>query len=490
MLIGQPIEAIGENLVRLLSSIWFRLAVLFLLGVLLFLGFSYWRQSPALLPPLAPLPQDPLIQAYFNHAETESYTDPYRQQTRLGDDLEALIVEAIDSAQVSVDVAAHELNLPNIARALADKKRSGVTVRVIVENTYSRPLSSLTPVEVAALDERGRKKYDEFVQLVDGDRNGELSPSEIAQGDALVILRNAQVPLLDDTADGSKGSDLMHHKFVVIDKTVIVLGSANFTLSDIHGDFAAPESEGNANHLLKITSPALGNLFTQEFNLMWGDGVGGKLDSQFGLKKPYRSPQTLTLAPNSTLTVQFSPTSSRLPWEQSVNGLIQRTLDKATQTVDMMLFVFSEQPLSDTLEAKHQQGVQVRALIDSGFAYRDYSEGLDMLGVALSNSQCRYEAGNRPWSRPIATVGIPDLPNGDLLHHKVGIVDNRVVITGSQNWSAAANNGNDENLIVIDNPTVAAHFQREFDRLYQNASLGVTSFVQEKIQHQQGRCQS
>jgi hypothetical protein len=41
---------------------------------------------------------------------------------------------------------------------------------------------------------------------------------------------------------------------------------------------------------------------------------------------------------------------------------------------------------------------------------------------------------------------------------------------------------------VIDNPTVAAHFQREFDRLYQDATLGVPSFVQKKIHQQQSRC--
>ena len=46
---------------------------------------------------------------------------------------------------------------------------------------------------------------------------------EIASGDALAIVRSAGVPVIDDTADGSKGSGLMHHKFVVIDgKTVTV----------------------------------------------------------------------------------------------------------------------------------------------------------------------------------------------------------------------------------------------------------------------------
>jgi phosphatidylserine/phosphatidylglycerophosphate/cardiolipin synthase-like enzyme len=62
------------------------------------------------------------------------------------------------------------------------------------------------------------------------------------------------------------------------------------------------------------------------------------------------------------------------------------------------------------------------------------------------------------------------------------------VVTGSQNWSAAANNDNDENLLVIDNPTVAAHFQREFERLYNGATLGIPSWLSAKAQEEATRC--
>lgn len=139
------------------------------------------------------------------------------------------------------------------------------------------------------------------------------------------------------------------------------------------------------------------------------------------------------------------------------------------------------------LETNHQRGVQVRALIDPQFAYRPYSEALDMMGVSLSN-KCKNEIDNRPWKNAIATVGVPQLPKGDLLHHKFGILDQQTVITGSHNWSAVANSGNDETLLVIHNPTVAAHYVREFDRLYTHAYLGLSANLKKKIQAQQKQC--
>lgn len=81
----------------------------------------------------------------------------------------------------------------------------------------------------------------------------------------------AQIPWIDDQADGSAGSSLMHHKFVIVDNRIVIITSANFTLSDTSGDFTNPNTLGNANNLLQIDSPELASLFTEEFNVMWGD---------------------------------------------------------------------------------------------------------------------------------------------------------------------------------------------------------------------------
>jgi competence ComEA-like helix-hairpin-helix protein len=435
---------------------------------------------------LAPLPQDSLIQVYFNNSESSEYQETYRQQTRLGDDLEKQIIDTISQAKSSVDVAVQELRLPKIAQMLAEKHKAGVKIRLILESNYSRPWSSFTPIEIAKLKKREQERYNEFRKFVDSNQDNQITPEEISQRDALAIIHNAKIPWIDDTADGSKGSSLMHHKFVVVDNRFIIITSANFTFSDTSGDISNLSSLGNTNNLLKIDSSELANLLTEEFNIMWGDGVGGKPDSKFGVTKPVRKPQTITLD-NSKITIHFSPTSPSQPWSNSTNGLIAKTLSASTKTVDLALFVFSDQQLANILEERHNQNVQIRALIESQFAYHPYSEVLDMMGFALSDN-CKYEVDNRPWKNPISTVGVPILAKGDSLHDKFAVIDNQTVITGSHNWSQAANNGNDETLIVIENPAIAAHYQREFNRLYGKIKPGLPANIKSKIDAEIQKC--
>lgn len=309
----------------------------------------------------------------MNRDLSVSYTEPYRPYTRDGSNLEQVMIEAIASARSSIDVAVQELRLPGIAQALAERQQAGVNVRVILENTYSKPYSQFTAAEVAQLPERERDRYQESRRLIDLNGDQQLSQTEVNQRDALVMLDNAQVPRLDDTADGSAGSNLMHHKFLVIDGQTIVVSSANLTTSDVHGDFKSQHSRGNANNLLRISSPELAAVFTQEFNYMWGDGPGGKPDSLFGVKKPFRPAQSVQVGATQ-VEVQFSPTKRAIAWDQSSNGLISNALNRATNSIQMALFVFSDQQLVDRLEPIHTRGVTLKTLIDPGFAYRSYSE--------------------------------------------------------------------------------------------------------------------
>ena len=141
----------------------------------------------------------------------------------------------------------------------------------------------------------------------------------------------------------------MHHKFMVVDNKIVVTGSTNFTVSGVHGDLDNLPSRGNVNHLLRIENARVAELFTEEFDYMWGDRSEGGINSKFGLQKPWRSPKTIVWQ-DTKFTIQFAPTSRRKNWQLSTNGLIDKTIKNATKSIDLALFVFSEQKIVDTLK--------------------------------------------------------------------------------------------------------------------------------------------
>jgi phosphatidylserine/phosphatidylglycerophosphate/cardiolipin synthase-like enzyme len=418
------------------------------------------------------LPQHPNIQVFFNQNQAARYTDPYRKIERLGDNLERVMIDNVSNAKFSLDVAVQELRLPNIAKAIVDARLRGVNVRLILENSYSRAWSELIPEEIEKLNPRDRERYQEFQKFADIDNDGRLSEDELDRRDGLRLIKVTNVPWIDDTADGSKGSGLMHHKFMVIDDQIVLFGSANLTMSDIHGDFTRPETRGNANNLIRVDSKELAARFKKEFNLMWGDGPNGNPDSLFGTKKPSRKIDYLIVG-GAQIRIKFSPDPIDTAREQTSNGLIATAIAGTKNSVDMALFVYSDQFISTMLEERQRENVQIRALVSPQFAYRDYSATLDMWGLR-STQDCKTEKSSA-WKQPIKTAGIPNLVSGDTLHHKFAILDRNLVLTGSHNWTNAANHTNDEVLVAIQNETVAAHYQREYDRLYQDATFGPTA---------------
>jgi len=413
-----------------------------------------------------PLPAG--IEVAFNHRADRHYTSPIHAEARNGDNLEAMLVQGIEAGEREILVAVQELSLPKMAEALVAAQRRGVRVRVVLENTYATPWSQLT---AATLPAHQRRRVEQLQAL--------------GWGDAVAILQDGRVPLLDDTADGSRGSGLMHHKFLVADRRVVVTGSANFSPSCIHGDADDPRSRGNVNHLLQLESPELAALFQAEFERMWGDGPGGAPDSRFGLAKESGPPQRVRIG-GTTVEVLFSPHRRRDPH----HGLawLEEQLAGVRQRLDLSLFVFSGQNLAEALGRLRERGVRIRLVADPGFAHRSFSEVLDLMALELPDHHCRIEAGNRPWRQALEGVGTPRLAGGDKLHHKVAVLDGRRVISGSFNWSPSAAHQNDETLLRIDSPLLARHFEAEMDRLWRGAELGMTERLERRQQRLRRRC--
>lgn len=414
------------------------------------------------------------VEAYFNQNARNSYKEPYRPITRQGDNLEAVLLREIKAAKKSVYVAVQEFRIPSLAQALVDLKKAGVDVRVVVEKDYNFDVLHQRP----GSEESEGSDHRELKAFVDVNKDGKLDVAELESRDAIYMLNKGKVPLIDDGAGQSMGSALMHHKFVVVDGKKTVVTTANFTMSCIHGDINSPASRGNPNSMIVADSTQMAAIFTEEFNLMWS--------KKFGLNKTARAPKTVTVG-STKITIQFSPTSKSASFEQSTNGLIASYMAKAKRSFKAALFVFSEQKLADVLEQRHDAGVDIGVLIESRFAYREYSELLDMLGLEMLGVNCKPEPGNKPWKNPIREGGMATL-GGDKLHHKYGVIDGKYTLVGSHNWSDSANNANDETMLVIESTSISDSYTQEYERLKSTATLGITTKAESDIQKRKDSC--
>lgn len=421
------------------------------------------------------------VKAYFNHDAGSSYRDPYRNISRSGDNLEAVILKEIGLAKKTIYMAVQEFRLPLIAEALIEKYKAGVDVRIILENNYN--FTVLDQRDRSTNNEHDASKSQELRAFVDVNRDGRFSKEELETRDAVYMIKNAKIPVMDDSFDSSRGSGLMHHKFIIIDGKSTIVSTANFTMSCIHGDFNSSSSRGNANSLIHVVSNNFAKIFTEEMAQLWGNGKRGN----FGHNKTYRGSRSTTVQ-GTKITVQFSPTSQRYNWEESTNGLIASYLAKATSSIKALLFVFSDQNLADVMQARSDKGAKVGVIIEPKFAFRDYSELLDLMGLEFLNSKCAYEPYNNPWKKPAREVGMARLATGDVLHHKFAVIDNKTVVVGSQNWSDAANFINDEFAIVIQNSQIAQQFSQEYERVKRSAAMGAPSWLKSKIREQEEAC--
>lgn len=143
--------------------------------------------------------------------------------------------------------------------------------------------------------------------------------------------------------------------------------------------------------------------------------------------------------PQST-EVYFSPGGS-------VASRIVQEIQRAQATIDVAIYSFTRDEIADALIAAKNRGVAVRIIADSSQADGSGSDiaRLEAAGIPLK----RYAGGG-----------------GGIMHNKVAIFDSRIVLTGSYNWSTAAEASNDENAIFIRTPAVVTAYQAKFNALW------------------------
>jgi len=93
---------------------------------------------------------------------------------------------------------------------------------------------------------------------------------------------------------------------------------------------------------------------------------------------------------------------------------------------------------------------------------RAYDRGVDVSGVVERRQLDKWSEYDA-----VRLVGIPVREDGNAgtMHHKVFIIDNSTVATGSFNPTMSGDMRNDENLLIIHDRKIVKKFLQEFDSL-------------------------
>ncbi len=242
----------------------------------------------------------------------------------------------------------------------------------------------------------------------------------------ILKIKNASVIIDEDNVNEDNkefivdyGYGLMHNKFCVFDKG-IVTGSFNPT---INGNYK------NNNNVLIIHSLILKENFLDEFN---------ELENNEKQKKT----RTTKLKINGILIENyFCP-------EDNCEKKVLEELEKAEENIYFMVFTFTSENIGNKLVEKHEKGIEIKGVFEKFSANTQYSE---------------YKKLNEN------NINVKTDKNPDIMHHKVFIIDNKTVITGSYNPTKSANEKNDENILIIHDENISKEFLKEFEFILNKA---------------------
>ncbi|MEK6969810.1 MAG: phospholipase D-like domain-containing protein [Nanoarchaeota archaeon] len=214
---------------------------------------------------------------------------------------------------------------------------------------------------------------------------------------------------------------LMHNKFCIIDGKKISTGSMNPT------DNCANK---NNNNLLLIDSNLLTQNYEREFQEMW--------NGQFKKGEPVTTPKLLL----GSILVQnyFCP-------EDHCAYRVEEELKKAEKSIYFMTFSFTNEGIANVLLLKNLDGIFIQGVMEA----RQISE---------------YSQFERLLNNNINVI--KDM-NKNNMHHKVFIVDEETIITGSFNPTGGGDTSNDENILIIKDKEIANRYLKEFELLRMEA---------------------
>ena len=128
---------------------------------------------------------------------------------------------------------------------------------------------------------------------------------------------------------------------------------------------------------------------------------------------------------------------------EKIQGIVIGCLLKAQLSIHIAMAWFTNQKIADVLKEKAKENVDIKIVIHDDYVNQEHGANLDGLTYKLIK---------------------PKL--GGIMHNKFCVIDNRVVITGSYNWSTKAETKNEENVLVDNTPDTVMKYSLQFKELY------------------------
>lgn len=247
--------------------------------------------------------------------------------------------------------------------------------------------------------------------------------------------------------DDNEREGIMHNKFMIIDassenaeRPIVWTGSTNLTEEQVDWD---------ANNMVFIQDQTLAKAYTIEFEEMWGgNGLEPDLqNSKFGNLKTDNTPHEFKIG-SKRVECYFSPSDG-------TNQKIIETIESSDIQLDVATMLITRSDIADAIEKVSQNGVKVHIITN-----------VESSNSTTVNNILENELGNNYIFDNVAPY---------ILHNKYAIVDHfndssdPLVLTGSHNWSSAANDNNDENTLIIHDEIIAnLYYQNFIARFTQN----------------------
>ena len=133
--------------------------------------------------------------------------------------------------------------------------------------------------------------------------------------------------------------------------------------------------------------------------------------------------------------------------------IIAGLIGEARVSIDAALYRLNNPRLVAALDEAVRRGLRVRVVLDRN-KYQESRATRELL------------AGNRiPFRLSFGRRG-----SGSKMHHKFAILDDRLALTGSYNWTLESEEQNFENLLTLEQPQHLEAYRQEFETLWEEAA--------------------